>query len=823
MKEQTRLSVVYTHMPSLWQDLSYGLRGLRNQPSFTLLAILALALGIGGATTIFSAIQNVLLDPFPYTDANRVVQLVIHDVTSSGPGGRGAFNVQEYLEIQEQNHVIEEMIGGTFEDIMIPNGEGTDQVQGGAVTSNMFQFLGVPAQLGRTLTSDDAKPGAPPVFVMSYKMWLKQFNLDPKILGRTFILNNVPTTLVGIMPKRFTKLDADVYRSTSLSRSDPDAKTRYFRLQARLKPGVTMEQARTDLEVIAHRLAGVYPDNYPKKFTVQLVSWVDTLVGPLRKTLYTLAAAVGLLLLIACVNVANMMLARATTRDKEMAVRAALGAGRWRLARQLLIESLLLGIGGAVVGCQFAYVGIMGLVAAIPQDSIPHEAVIRINLPVLAFSLLVAVVTALLFGLAPALQVARRDIVEPLKDSGKGLSGGFRHGKLRATLVVIEVALSLVLLSGAGLLMRSFLRLQQVDLGFEPRNLLLTRLPLPKGQYKTAATKQHFFSQVLARLQGLPGVMSAAVTTVPPPFGGIRSEIEIPGKAHQEKWRSIFQLCNESLFQTVRVRTLRGRTLSKVDVNDARKVAVVNQTLVNRYFGAENPIGQRIKINLLEKSPDGSVENPVFEIIGVVSDSKNNGIQDPSDPEMFVPYTITGAFDRFVLVRTSMNPLAVQSAVQREIWSVDGNVALTFTGTVEDYMKRFFYAGPRFGMVLLGVFAGVGLVLVTLGVYSVIAYTVSRQTHEIGIRMALGADSADVLRMVLGMGLQLVLIGLGVGLAASKGVTRLIASQLWGVSPRDPATLAGVIAAVALSGFAASYFPARRATRVDPMIALRYQ
>ena len=809
-------------MPSLWQDLRYGLRGLRNQPSFTVLAILALALGIGGATTIFSAIQNVLLDPFPYTDANRVVQVVIHDVTSTGPGGRGAFNVPEYLEIQEQNHVFEDMIGGTFEDIMIPNGEGTDQVQGGAVTSNMFRFLGVPPQLGRTLTPDDAKPGAPPVFVMSYKMWLKQFNLDPKILGRTFILNTVPTTLVGIMPKRFTKLDADVYRSTSLSRSDPDAKTRYFRLQARLKPGVTMEQARADLEVIAHRLAGLYPDNYPKRFTVQLMSWVDTLVGPLRKTLYTLAAAVGLLLLIACVNVANMLLARATARDKEMAVRAAMGAGRWRLARQLLIESLLLGIAGAVVGCLFAYVGIKGLVAAIPQDSIPHEAVIRINLPVLAFSLLAAVITALLFGLAPALQVARRDIVEPLKDSGKGISGGFRHGKLRGTLVVIEVALSLVLLSGAGLLMRSFLRLQQVDLGFEPRNLLLTRLPFPKGQYTTAAAKQHFFSQVLARLQVLPGVLSAAVTTVPPPFGGIRSEIEIPGKAHQEKWRSIFQLCDESLFQTVRVRTLRGRTLSEVDVNDARKVAVVNQTLVNRYFAAENPIGQRIRINLLEKSPD-PVENPVFEIIGVVTDSKNNGIQDPPDPEMFVPYTITGAFDRFVLVRTSVNPLAAQPAVQRVIWSVDGNVALTFTGTVEDYLKRFFYAGPRFGMILLGVFAGIGLVLVALGVYSVIAYTVSRQTHEIGIRMALGAGGAEVLRMVIGMGLRLVLIGLGVGLAASLGVTRVIASQLWGVSPRDPATLVSVIAVVALSGFVASYFPARRATRVDPMIVLRYQ
>jgi predicted permease len=809
-------------MTSIWQDLRYGLRGLRNQPGFTCLAVLALALGIGAATTIFSAIQNVLLDPFPYTDADRVVQVMIHDVTTTGTGGRGAFNVPEYLDIQEQNHVFEAMIGGTFEDILMRNGEGTVQYQGGAVTSNMFSFLGVPAQLGRTLTPDDARPGAPPVFVMSYKMWLKQFNLDPKILGQTFTLNDVPTTLVGIMPQRFTKLDADVYRSTSLSRSDPDAKTRYFRLQARLKPGVTMEQARADIDVIAHRLSTVYPDNYPRKFTVQIVSWVDSLVGPLRKTLYTLAAAVGLLLLIACVNVANMLLARATAREKEIAVRAAMGAGRWRLVRQLMIESLLLGLGGAVVGCLFAYAGIKGLVAAIPRDSIPHEAIIRLNLPVLIFSLAAAALTALLFGLAPALQIARHDIVEPLKDSGKGVSGGFRHGKLRAALVVTEVALSLVLLAGAGLLMRGFFHLQQSELGFEPRNLLFTRLPLPKA-YQTAAAKQRFFNQLLPRLAHLPGVVSATVTVVPPPFGGITSDIEIPGKAHTEKWRSIFQLCNETFFPTMRLRTLRGRVLSEVEVNDARRVAVVNQTLVNRYFGGGDPIGQRIRISLLEKLPEGPVQNAQFEIIGVVADIKNSGIQDPPGPEIFVPYTITGAFDRCVMVRTSVPPMSVQTAMEHEIWSLDRNVALTFTGSIEDYMQRFFYAGPRFGMILLGVFAGVGLVLVALGVFSVIAYTVSRQTHEIGIRMALGAGSTHVLGMVMRMGLRLLAFGVLAGIGFTLLVTRILASQLWGVSPRDPVTLIGVIVVVVLAGLAACYFPARRATRVDPLIALRYE
>jgi putative ABC transport system permease protein len=809
-------------MQTLWHDVRYGLRGLRKQPSFSLLAVLALALGIGAATTIFSAIYGVLLNPFPYTDAERVVQVAIHDVTNSRPGGRMYYSVPEFLDIQEQNHVFESMIGGTAEDVMIPNGEGTDQVMGGFVTANMFEFLGVPAQLGRTLTADDAKPGAPPVFVMSYKMWLKQFSLDPKILGRTFTLNDVPATLVGIMPERFTKLDADLWRSTTMNRSDPDAREKYYRLQGKLKPGVTLQQAQADLDVIAHRLATLAPDNYPKKFTVQIVSWVDSLVGQFRATLYTLAAAVGLLLLISCANVANMLLARATAREQEMAVRASLGASRGRLIRQLLIESLLLAIGGAAAGCVFAYVGILGLTAAMPRDTIPHEAVVRLNVPVLLFSLGVAAATALLFGLAPAIQTARRDIVEPLKDSGKGVSGGFRHGKLRGTLVIIEVALSLILLAGAGLLMRSFVKMQSVDLGFEPRNILFSRLPLPSKQYKTAASKQHFFRQLLPRLQALPGVVAVSEIVVPPPFGGITSEIEIPGKTHTEKWKAEVGLNSEGYFSTVGTRLLRGRTLSEVEVNDARKVAVVNQTLVNRYFGSEDPIGRRISVKVLEKTPEGKID-PTFEIIGVIQDMRNDGIQEPPSPELIVPYTVTGAFDRSVLIRTASNPMALETSLKREIWKVDRNVATTFTGTLEEFLSRFWYAGPRFALILLGVFAGVGLVLVALGVYSVIAYTVSRQTHEIGIRMALGASAGDVLRLVLRMGLRLILIGAVVGLAVSIVLARLAASQLFGISPYDPLALGGVVAVVALAGFAACYFPARRATRVDPLIALRYE
>ena len=810
-------------MQTFIQDLRYGVRTLLKRPGFALLAMLTLALGIGSTTTIFSAIQNILLDPFPYTDARRVVAIQIHDTTNSRPGGRTFFQAPEFLDYQEQSHVFEEVIGGTFGDVLYNSGDGMEQFSGGYVTPNTFRFLGVPAQLGRGITPDDARPGAPPVFVMAYKLWVKRFNLDPSILGKTFTLNGTPTTLVGIMPPRFTKLGADVWIVRAMERADPHANRDYWMFQAKLKPGVTVQQAQADIEVVARRLAQVYPDNYPKNFSVQIISWVDSLVGQFRKTLYTIAAAVGLLLLIACSNVANMLLARATAREKEMAIRSALGASRMRLVGQLLTESLLLALGGAIVGCLFSYAGIKGLVALIPDGFIPREAQIRLNIPVLLFSLGTAVGAAVLFGLAPALQTVRKDLVEPLKDASKGAGGGFRRGRLRNALVVFEVALSLVLLSGAGLLMRSFVKLQQVDLGFNPENILFARLPFPKGQYTTAVEKQRFYEQLLSRLRTLPGVVAATETTTLPPYGGIGSEIDIVGKTHTEKWRAMISLCSEGYFPTLQLRTLLGRTLSETEVNGARKVAVVNQTFVNKFLGNENPIGQIVKINVLESMPESPVKEPVFEIIGVVSDARNQGIQEAPMPEMFAPHTITGAFDRGIMVRTSAPPLSLLNNVRREIWAVDANIALTLTGSLEDFLKQFSYAEPRFSLVLLGVFANVGLALVALGVFSVIAYTVARQTHEIGIRMALGAGAADVVRMVLRMGMQLVGLGVGLGLLASLAVTRVIASQLWGVSPRDPLTLVAVVAVVALAGLAACYFPARRATKVDPLVALRYE
>jgi putative ABC transport system permease protein len=809
-------------MTSVEQDIRYGLRGFRKQPGFVAMAIVALGLGIGSATAIFSVVENVLFEPFPYQQAQRIVSVQVHDLQRSRPGGRGAYTTPEFVELRRETHTLEDIVGIGNLDVLYTTREGTERLQGVRVTSNTFDFLGIQPLRGRGLHPEDGKPGAPPVFVMSYKMWLKYCNRDPQVLGKTFLFNNEPRTLVGIMPPRFTYFGGDIWYPHDPDLAEADAARSSYFLQGRLKPGVTMRDVESDFQMVTRRLSKIYPDRYPEKFNIHAENLTDMVVGRFRNTLLTLLAAVGLLLFIGCTNVANMLLARATSREKEIAIRSALGASRWRIARQMLVESALLTSGGLLLGCLLAFAGVKALILMIPDDTIPSEAVISLNGRVLLFSICVAALTTFLAGLVPALHASRRQLAEPLKDSGKGVSGGFRRGGLRKLLVVSEIALSLILLAGAGLLMRTMVALQTVDLGLNPDNILVIRLPLPKGRYKTAAQVQHFYQQLLQRLKTVPGVIAATETSTLPPYGGIGSEADVPGKPHAEKWRAIYQLCSEGYFPTVGLKLLGGRVLTEQEVADHRHVAVVNQTLVQKFFGKDDPIGRQVVLKDLGTIPD-SVKDPSFTIVGVISDAKNQGIQEPVIPEVFIPYTLTGSYERGILVRTAVDPLTLQNSVRREIWAVDRGVALTLTGTLKGYLKSFSYSGPQFALTILSIFAVIGLILVAIGAYSVLAYTVSQQTHEIGIRMALGAARQSIFLMVLRMGAVLVCIGLAVGLVASLLLNRFIANQLWGVQPHDPLTMVTVIVIIAIIGTIACLVPAKRATRVDPLVSLRYE
>jgi len=814
-------------METLGQDVRYALRNMRKSPGFAVVAILTLALGIGASTAIFSVMHNILVEPFPYRDAQRYMSMQIHDTERSEPGGRAGYLGAELLDITEQNHVFDGVIANDQTDVLYRTAEGSQRFDGNFITPGTFEFFGMQPLLGRMAQAADYEPGAPPVFVLRYKTWMKSFGGDPGIVNKSFVLNGVSRTLIGIMPPRFGWGDADMWIPQKPSRAATGktvagAFQQHWFLMGHLKPGVSMKAAVADLTIVANNLAKTYPTEYPKHFSVQVESLTNLVVGQFRTTLYIVLAAVGLLLLIGCGNVANLLLARATTREKEFAIRSALGANRWRLVRQLLVESVILAAGGAAVGTLLAWGGLKSLVALMPQRIIPAEAVIQLNTPVLLFTLGVAMLTALVFGLVPALKAAQKDINDPLRDSGKGISGGFRHGKLRNAVVVLEVGLSLVLLVAAGLLMRSFVALREVHLGLQPDHVLVARLPLPVERYKTADQVTGFYRPLLQRLKALPGVVEATETSTLPPYGGIPSDIEIPGKTHAEKWNALFQLCSEGYFGVVKIQFLDGRTFTEAEVNGARKLAVVNQTFAKKYLGNENPIGRQVRIAQLTQFED-AVKEPMFEIIGLVADAKNQGLQDPPMPEIWIPYTVTGSGFRGILVRTAGEPMAMMNAVQHEIWATDANVALTFTGTLESFISQFSYAGPRFGFFLMMIFGGVGLVLVTIGVYSVLAYTTARRTQEIGIRMALGAKSSDVQSMVIGMGLKLVGIGVALGLIASLAIGRVIATQLWGVSAYDPWTLVSVPIVLLITGMVACWLPARRAARVDPLVALRYE
>ena len=824
VKEEVRDTRWETHLESLVRDFRYAFRTLRKDRRFALVAILTLALGIGSATAIFSIIDCVLLSPYPYKNADRLASF---NVFSADQFRAWRYPVAAFFDFKEQNHTFEDMVGLVYREVRYTGREGSDEFFGGWVSPDTFEFLGIKPLLGRPITSEDAKPGAPPVFVMSYRLWTKRFHRDPKILGTTQILNATPMTLIGIMPQRFQFGGCEAWLPIGLTRATfvPGAgiEPNEVWTVGRLKPGVSPQTAAADLEVIAKRLEIAFPIYFPAQLRLVVNTFNSDPVGHnFKVTLFALMAAVMMLLFIACSNVANLLLARATTREKEIVIRASMGATRTRLIRQLLVESFSLALVSGVVGCLFAYLGLKGMLAAIPQNTIPPEALIALSPAALLFSLGATAFTAVICGLAPALHSVRRDLQMALTSAGKGASADFRHGKLRFFLVVAEVAISIVLLVGSGLMMRSLFALENVDIGFNPANVLYAGLSLPEGQYDTAQQKKVLFRRILDRLALFPGVIAAAEATSTPPYTWGWTTVAVRGETQPQNRNTASIMCSEGYFQTLEKHLLRGRLFSQNDVESARQVAVVNQTFAREHFSAQDAIGRRVRFIDFETLPDWP-HDPYFEIIGVVGDAKNDGLQNPSRPEVYLPSTITGDASRVIMVRTTLNPDSILESVRRDVSAVDPDIALTDAGTIESLLKNTYYASPQFILVTLGAIAVIGLLLVVIGVFSVMAYTVSLQTHEIGIRMALGAQQNNILKMILAKGVRFVAAGIIIGLFASYALTRFIASQIWGVSVTDPWTYSAVIVLIVLAGLAACLLPARRAASVDPLIALRYE
>lgn len=830
VKEECRETRFETHIESLFRDLRLGLRALGKNRKFSALAILTLALGIGSSTIIFSVIYNGVLRPFPYKGADRLTTVGIRDI-AQGQKDRVQFTMPELLDFREKNHVFEDLIGSADWFARYAHGAGTESVHGCLVTANAFEFLGVQPLLGRLISMHDGDPGAPPVVAISYKFWNKEFSGDPQIIGQTMTLNGVPRTIIAVMPPRFRYVDADLWapiplRSPATAPSavpeapNPDSPGEVW-ATGRLKPGVTLEAAAADLQVIAMQLSRIYPDGFPAKFHVETKTLSEAVIAEFRYMLYALTAAVGMLLLISSSNVANLLLARAISREREMALRVSLGATRGRLVRQLLTETLVLAFAGCAAGCAIAFGGLKWFVTQFPPR-IPAEAQFSLNGTVLAFAVGIALLTTLLCGLWPAVYAARGDMRQRVGSTGPGAVGRASRMKLRAGLVIVEVALSFALLVCAGLMMRSFYALTHVALGFDPSRVMGTFISMPKDRYETPAAKYAFFEALNSRIAALPGVISAAETIQRPPYPGPRSGVSIPGENEGEKRGAVFDVVSEGYFRTLGLRLLRGRTFTADDIASARKVTVINEEFAKAYFHDKDPLGRTVKFEVLDYVP-GAPGNAYFEIVGVVSDARNNNLDNPPAPEGFVPYTITGCCDRGLLVRTAVDPSLVLTSVEHEVWALDRDVMLAEPGALASLMNRLSYAMPEFGLVSFGAFASIGLLLVIVGVFSVTAYTVSLQTHEIGVRMAVGAAPGQILRMVLGRGMKLIFIGAAIGVVLSNMAGLALSSQLFGISFFDPLTIAGTAVLLIGVGAVACWLPARRATRVDPINTLRYE
>jgi putative ABC transport system permease protein len=799
------------------RDIQVAFRSLAAHPAFAVVSVLSLALGIMATTAIYSVLHAVVIDPFPYKDVDRLMSVRVSSPTPGG-GSRTGYSVDQFLEIAERNTIFEGVIASTISDVFWTGVGDPQRLRGNHGTFNTFEVMGVPALIGRTTTRDDARPGAPPVVVLGYRFWQRQFAGDPSVLGRQLRLNDTIRTVIGVMPKRFMWRGADVYVPLAFERGKIIEGVRNVHLLGRLKPSVTGAQATADLTPIISDLKAREPNQFPDQYRVSLLSFKETFPSGIRRDLWVLFGAVALLLFIACANVSNLMLSRAAARQREMTVRAALGANRWRLVRQLLTESLVLALAGGLLGIALAYAGLPAILAIVPPGTIPDESEIALNRSVLAFTLAISVLTSVLCGFAPALHSSGRDLAGAMREASRSLAGGRKQAWLRKSLVVGEVALSLMLLAGSSLLVRTYVAIQDVDLGFRPDRVLTMRVPLPPRSYAEPARRVAFFQDVLGRVSQVPGVTAVGLNTGLHPFGNLWSRVDISGASPSQEFVAVHQI-NAGYTTALGIRLASGRLFTDNDINSASPVALVNERFVRTRLEERPPLGQMVRIPRL-KQPPFAIKDDSFQIVGVVHDALNRGLDEPAMPEIYVPFTGLGIAS-LLAVRTENDPSAIAPAIVSQIYAVDPNQPVMEVKPLDAVLREEELATPRFNLALLTVFAAIGLALAIVGVYGVMSNVVAQQRQEIGVRMALGASAGQIAGMIIGRGSRLLLVGIVVGLAGSVLLAQWLARQVWNVSPFDPIAF-GVVSLILLTaGLQACVWPARRAARIDPIIALR--
>jgi putative ABC transport system permease protein len=819
---------------NLLQDVRYAIRMLRRSPGFTATAIAALALGIGANTAIFTVVNTVLLQPLAYPQPDHLVQLEL----SSAEGNANVTSIPKYAIWREQTQVFQDVAAydGGGPGVNLTGGDRPEQLKGVHVSASFFPLFGASMAAGRAFSADEDRPGGARLVVISNGLWRRRFRADPNIVGRNIELGGEPYLVTGVLAATFTSdPPADIYLPLQADPNSTD-QAHYLRSAARMKPGVTLAQAQAAMKLAAEEYKRKFPGNIAMgpqdSFTAEPLR--DSVIGDVRKSLLILLGAVGMVLLIACANVANLLLVRATMRKREIAIRAAMGAGRGRIIRQLLTESVLLSLGGGVFGLILGYFGVRALLTINPGN-IPRigdqGAAITLDWRVLAFTLLVSLGTGILFGLIPAFNASHADLGLTLKESGSRSGSGLSQNKARATLIVTEVALALVLLVGAALLIRTFAALRGVNPGFSTDKILTMEMSLTGTRYETSAAVNQLVRDSQRRVESLPGVVAFASTCCLPLEGGFGLPFIIEGRPLADgpaHGGAGYRPLSPRYFEVFKIPLLRGRMFTDHDDGGAELVVLINEGMAKKYWQDANPVGQRITIG---KGVGPEFEEPAREIVGIVGDVRNGGLDSEPDPIMYVPVAqMTNgqtALNNHIIpitwiVRTKVEPFSLSTEIQQQLRVASGGLPVSHVRSM-DQVRSESTQRTDFNMTLLVIFGGVALLLAAIGIYGLMAYSVQLRTQEIGIRMALGAGPQDVRTMVVKQGMRLALIGVFLGVAAALALTRLMASLLYGVKPWDPAAIVSVAVLLGAVALLATYFPARRASRVDPMIALRYE